>query len=205
MLILTLGCAAVYSSASVCHRLRPGSLFWMCYQSISTAAAACADALARPRMARGRRRARRVALDAGHAGAGAETWRWPPARRSVLGGTTLSVPPATFVSGSRWVGGDAARPATVEVPPLGVGSPCRGGQPGGHATERRSRWYRGLCPGIELLHLARKLRDRGARVSIWPLDGRDLEVVNWFNGDFVSTCRANQRNFRHLARHTFAP
>ncbi len=29
MLTLTFGWAAVYSSASVCHRLLPGSLFWM--------------------------------------------------------------------------------------------------------------------------------------------------------------------------------
>ena len=36
MSIVTLGWAAVYSSASFFHRLRPGSLFWMWYQVIVT-------------------------------------------------------------------------------------------------------------------------------------------------------------------------
>ena len=40
MLTFTFGCAAMYSSASACHRDRPGSLFWMWYQSISTGASA---------------------------------------------------------------------------------------------------------------------------------------------------------------------
>ncbi len=38
MLTLTFWCAAMYSSARAFHRLRPGSLFWMWYQVISTAA-----------------------------------------------------------------------------------------------------------------------------------------------------------------------
>ena len=42
MLILTFGCAAVYSSASFCHSDLPGSLFWMWYQSISTGSSATA-------------------------------------------------------------------------------------------------------------------------------------------------------------------
>src|SRR5690349_2781164 len=40
MSILTFGWAAVYSSASFFHRLRPGSLFWMWYQVMVTASAA---------------------------------------------------------------------------------------------------------------------------------------------------------------------
>ena len=39
MLTFTFGWAAMYSSARACHRLLPGSLFWMCHQSISTCAA----------------------------------------------------------------------------------------------------------------------------------------------------------------------
>ena len=40
MLTFTLGCAAVYSSARACQSDRPGSLFWMWYQSISTGSSA---------------------------------------------------------------------------------------------------------------------------------------------------------------------
>src|SRR4029078_1461555 len=36
MLIFTFGCNAVYASAMACQSALPGSLFWMCHQSIST-------------------------------------------------------------------------------------------------------------------------------------------------------------------------
>ena len=46
MSIVTLGLAAVYSSASSFHRLRPGSLFWMWYQVIVTGSPAASDGAA---------------------------------------------------------------------------------------------------------------------------------------------------------------
>ena len=66
MSIVTLGLAAVYSSASFFHRLRPGSLFWMWYQVIVTGSPAASDgatlsALAGALGAVRRRRARRRA------------------------------------------------------------------------------------------------------------------------------------------------